>query len=65
MADYAEVIVYFRAKYKATSVIVFGGSYGGMLASWMRQTYPALVSGAIASTPKEENKDFFCFFLLF
>ena len=35
---------------KRTPVYVFGGSYGGMLASWMRMKYPTHFHGAIASS---------------
>lgn len=50
--DYVELIKEIRYLYGATDkpVIVFGGSYGGMLASWLRMKYPATFQGAYASS---------------
>ncbi len=50
MADYAVLIAHLRDKYNTNRAVVFGGSYGGMLAAWMRLSYPNLVNGAIASS---------------
>ena len=48
LADYAVLIAKLRADFDASAspVFVFGGSYGGKLAAWMRLKYPASVAGA-------------------
>ncbi|XP_028129356.1 lysosomal Pro-X carboxypeptidase-like [Diabrotica virgifera virgifera] len=57
LADYAFVIEDLRKTYFGTMLtidtspfIAFGGSYGGMLAAWLRMKYPYSVLGAIASS---------------
>ncbi|KAH7836978.1 hypothetical protein Vadar_008123 [Vaccinium darrowii] len=52
IVDYAEVIIYLKKKLSAhnSPVIVVGGSYGGMLASWFRLKYPHVALGALASS---------------
>jgi len=53
MADFADNIIWLKESYlnkTDTPVITFGGSYGGMLAAWMRAKYPSLVQGAIAAS---------------
>ncbi|KAJ9178018.1 hypothetical protein P3X46_009938 [Hevea brasiliensis] len=52
LADYAAVIMHVQKNYSAKSspVIVIGGSYGGLLASWFRLKYPHIALGALASS---------------
>ncbi|XP_059639254.1 uncharacterized protein LOC132281573 [Cornus florida] len=52
LADYAEIILYVKEKFHThySPVIVFGGSYGGMLATWFRLHYPHIALGALASS---------------
>jgi len=52
LADYASLIVELRTTLTAqkSAFIAFGGSYGGMLASWLRIKYPFSVEGAIAGS---------------
>ncbi|CAB3240100.1 unnamed protein product [Arctia plantaginis] len=52
MADYADLINYLQENRikPRYPVIAFGGSYGGMLAAYMRLKYPHIVNGAIAAS---------------
>ena len=48
LADYAAYIDFTKRTLpgaEKSPVIVFGGSYGGMLASWFRMKYPHIVEG--------------------
>uniref|UniRef100_A0A0D9WSM2 Lysosomal Pro-X carboxypeptidase n=1 Tax=Leersia perrieri TaxID=77586 RepID=A0A0D9WSM2_9ORYZ len=52
LADYAILITSLKQNLSvvASPVVVFGGSYGGMLASWFRLKYPHVAIGALASS---------------
>ncbi|CAL5183538.1 unnamed protein product [Lathyrus oleraceus] len=52
LADYADVIIHIKKTLQAQNspIVVIGGSYGGMLASWFRLKYPHLTIGALASS---------------
>ncbi|TDH73443.1 hypothetical protein CCR75_006162 [Bremia lactucae] len=51
LADYAVLILHLKNIWMYDiPVIGFGGSYGGMLGSWLRMKYPHVVDGVIASS---------------
>ncbi|XP_047328270.1 lysosomal Pro-X carboxypeptidase [Impatiens glandulifera] len=52
LADYAVLIRSLKKNLSSDSspVVVFGGSYGGMLAYWFRLKYPHVAIGALASS---------------
>eukprot|EP00253_Pinus_taeda_P022518 PITA_22518 len=52
LADFATLITDLKRNLSAedSPVVVFGGSYGGMLAAWFRLKYPHIAIGAFASS---------------
>lgn len=58
MADYVQLLDALKASKgaEASPVIVFGGSYGGMLAAWLRAKYPSSFAGAISASGENKKK---------
>ncbi|XP_058765202.1 uncharacterized protein LOC131638651 [Vicia villosa] len=52
LADFAVLVTDLKHNLSADGcpVVLFGGSYGGMLAAWMRLKYPHIAIGALASS---------------
>ncbi|OVA16072.1 Peptidase S28 [Macleaya cordata] len=52
LADFAVLLTDLKQNLSAEAcpVVLFGGSYGGMLAAWMRLKYPHIAIGALASS---------------
>lgn len=50
LADFVQLLEEKINPTRSRSVIVMGGSYGGMLSAWMRVKYPHIVVGALAAS---------------
>uniref|UniRef100_A0A914YXF1 Lysosomal Pro-X carboxypeptidase n=1 Tax=Panagrolaimus superbus TaxID=310955 RepID=A0A914YXF1_9BILA len=53
IADFAIILPWFKQIYNISQdskIIAIGGSYGGMLAAWMKLKYPTLIHGVWASS---------------
>uniref|UniRef100_A0A2P2JB13 Lysosomal Pro-X carboxypeptidase n=2 Tax=Rhizophora mucronata TaxID=61149 RepID=A0A2P2JB13_RHIMU len=52
LADFTVLVTDLKRNLSAEAcpVVLFGGSYGGMLAAWMRLKYPHVAIGALASS---------------
>ena len=60
LEDYVELLGHVKRSYNAEScpTIVFGGSYGGTLAAYLRYAYPHAVQGALAASSELGYYDF-------
>ncbi|EEC04812.1 prolylcarboxypeptidase, putative [Ixodes scapularis] len=55
LADYAYLVVYLKttlAGAAKSQFVAFGGSYGGMLATWFRIKYPHLIAATLRERPE-------------
>lgn len=67
LADYAVLLTDLKKEFQAIDkpIVAFGGSYGGMLAAWMRFKYPNIINVALAASApiymlaKDGPRDFF------
>lgn len=52
LADYIQFIRWFKTQQRipTAKVVVFGGSYGGNLAAWIRELYPNDINVAVSSS---------------
>ncbi|XP_029648075.2 lysosomal Pro-X carboxypeptidase isoform X1 [Octopus sinensis] len=53
LEDYAKLIQHMKSTIKGaqnSSVVAFGGSYGGMLSAWFRMKYAGVIVGSIAAS---------------
>jgi len=52
MLDYVALLQSIKKQYGAEqkATIAVGGSYGGMLAAWMRMKFPHAIQGALAAS---------------
>ncbi|KAG6490763.1 hypothetical protein ZIOFF_052073 [Zingiber officinale] len=52
LADFSVLLTDLKRNFSSedSPVVLFGGSYGGMLAAWMRLKYPHVAIGALASS---------------
>ena len=52
LADYAAIVAHLRSAVypSASGAVAIGGSYGGLLAGWLRGRYPLVFDAAVASS---------------